>query len=254
MIIIDNDYINTIPVLHVVDSNKQNQPLPTVVYMHGFTSAKEHNLPFAYLMAQKGFRVLLPDCKLHGERANQVSGLKLQLEFWDIVSQNLKEIQIIKENIENKGLLLDDRFGLAGTSMGGITTSAALTLYPWIKVAAVLMGSPKATEMANYTIHQVKEQKVKLPYTDEELQAQVDSLRPIDLSQNMHKLNNRPLLFWHGDADKVVPFEQSYSFYQEAKAFYDMEDKLKFIREKGRAHKVSRPAVLETVKWFETYL
>jgi uncharacterized protein len=254
MITVENKDINDIPVLIVVENAKRNEPLPVITYVHGFTSAKEHNLPFAYLMAQKGYRVILPDCLHHGERDGGKTSLEVQLEFWNIVIQNLKEIHEIKTYVERECLLLNDRFGLAGTSMGGITTAAALTQYPWIKSAAILMGSPKAMEMAQYTISQVKAMNIKLPFTDVELQQQVEQLQEIDLSKQIDKLNNRPLLFWHGDADTVVPFDQSNSFYNEAKRFYSENEKLHYIQEKGRGHKVSRPAILATVDWFEKYL
>lgn len=254
MIIIEQERLEHIPTLIVVDAAKKDEPLPIITYYHGFTSAKEHNLPFAFLMAQKGYRVLLPDSKHHGERDEGKTGLQLQLEFWNIIHDNLKELKVIKDIMDKRGLLLNNRFGVAGTSMGGITTSSAFAVYPWIKVAGVLMGSPKTQAMAEYTIEEVKKLNVKLPYTDEELQKQIASLKPIDLSVNLEKLMERPLFFWHGDADPVVPFEQSYTFYEEAKKLYVNKDNITFIREKGRGHKVSRFAILEAVKWFENHL
>src|SRR5699024_7819157 len=45
MIIVDRKNVGKVPSLTVVKAEKQGQALPTVVYFHGFTSAKEHNLP-----------------------------------------------------------------------------------------------------------------------------------------------------------------------------------------------------------------
>ncbi|HLQ71272.1 MAG TPA: esterase, partial [Bacillota bacterium] len=61
MIGIYKENVKTIPALVVVDSTKTTEALPILTYFHGFTSAKEHNLPLAFLMAEKGFRVILPD-------------------------------------------------------------------------------------------------------------------------------------------------------------------------------------------------
>ncbi|MRG87059.1 esterase [Salinibacillus xinjiangensis] len=254
MVIVKNEKIHNIPTLHVVQKANKDCPLPTVIYSHGFTSAKEHNLPFAYLMAEKGYRVLLPDSILHGERADGKTEDEIQFEFWKIVAQNLKELDVLKQFIEEKNLLLNGRIGLAGTSMGGISTSAALTQYSWIKVAAVLMGSPKAMEMAEYTIQQVRQSGVKLPFTEDELKQQVQELEAIDLSKHVHKLAQRPVLFWHGDQDRVVPFQQSFSFYESTIETYQNREDFRYIREKGKDHKVTRNAILETVNWFSKYL
>src|SRR5699024_6552472 len=142
-----------------------------------------------------------------------------ELSFWEIVIQNVKELKLIKEELEQEGLILNQKIGLAGTSMGGITTTAALTQYPWISSAAVLMGTPKLTEYATMLVdHVVKEQK--LPVPEEEIKLVFDQIKEFDLSLHKETLNERPLLFWHGDKDPVVPFHLSYSFYREAKGKY----------------------------------
>ncbi|WP_085992753.1 alpha/beta fold hydrolase [Oceanobacillus senegalensis] len=245
--------INQIPSLIVVDLVEEKQKLPLIIYQHGFTSAKEHNLDLAYLLAEKGFRVILPDSLHHGERENGISQLNRTIAFWDIVMQNLKDIQSIKEYFEDNELILDERIGLAGTSMGGITTSAALTQFSWINVAAILMGSPKISMFAKTLVDNYRKM-VNLPITDEMLNQLYDQLKSIDLSLKVEKLNNRPLFFWHGENDSVVPFDHSYSFYVEAKKQYKQQEHIRYVKEVNRDHKVSRPAKLETVKWFETYL
>ena len=242
-----------IPYLVIVSHDKELEALPTVIYSHGFTSAKEHNLPLAYLLAEKGFRVILPDSKFHGEREHASSHLKRQLSFWDIVIQNIKELQIIKDKLDEEGLILEQKIGLAGTSMGGITTSAALTKYSWINTAAILMGTPKLTDYANLLVENVVKTE-KLPIPEKEINHLMNQIKTYDLSLQMEKLKQRPLLFWHGEKDSVVPFDLSYTFYKEAKKQYKNRDDIKFIKEKDRDHKVSRFAIIETVNWFESQL
>lgn len=244
---------NAIPALVVVDSAKEKEALPVVVYSHGFTSAKEHNLPLAYLLAGKGYRVVLPDSKYHGEREVAISAIKKQVSFWDIVMLNVSELNEIKKILDQEGLILDERFGLAGTSMGGITTSAALTQYPWIRAAAVLMGSPKITTYAKTLVDSFRKLG-DLPVTEEMIDQLFEQLKKYDLSRQTDKLNERPLLFWHGENDSVVPFDHSYTFYDDVKKHYQNQDTIKFIKEANRDHKVSRYAILETVKWFEKHL
>lgn len=252
MITIVEQSIETIPALFVAKQDKQDEPLPTMIYFHGFTSAKEHNLPIAYLLAAKNYRVVLPDSKYHGLRAGDISEAKRQLSFWDIVLNNVAEMKLIKRYLENEQLLLDGRIGVAGTSMGGITTAALLVAYDWVRVAAILMGSAKLTSFAQLLLKQFPDQS-QLP-SQKEINELMEILSSYDLSRQIDKLDERPLLLWHGDADRVVPFEHASSFYQRAKATYQSEQHIHFIKEPHQGHKVSRRAILQTVEWFTTYL
>lgn len=253
MIGIIKEELGDIPSLIVVNKDKMLKALPVVVFYHGFTSAKEHNLPIAFLLAEKGYRVVLPDSEFHGEREHDVSTIKKQISFWDIVLTNVRELNKLKNALDEKGLILDGRIGVAGTSMGGITTSAALTQYDWIKTAAILMGSPRITTFAKTLVESFK-RVGDLPVTDEQIDALYDELERTDLSLQPDKLNQRPLLFWHGQNDSVVPFDHSYTFYDEVKKDYEKSEDIHFIKEKNTDHKVSRHAILELVKWFDKYL
>ncbi|MCA1022519.1 alpha/beta fold hydrolase [Halobacillus litoralis] len=254
MIGIYRNSFKNVPALTIVDTEKQDQPLPVFIYFHGFTSAKEHNLPQAYMLAQKGYRVILPDSAFHGEREEDLSKKELDMKFWDIVYQNLKDLQDVKDELDRLDLVLDRRIGVGGTSMGGITTSAALTMYPWIQASAVMMGSPKIVDFAERTIKGAEQAGLHVPLTQEDLDEMYDSLAGIDLSRQMDKLAGRPLFFWHGDADPVVPFEHSYDFYNEAIKLYKNPENIRFLREVGRDHKVSRFGMVEMVNWLELVL
>ncbi|WP_079709150.1 prolyl oligopeptidase family serine peptidase [Paraliobacillus ryukyuensis] len=254
MIHISKEYWNHIPLLVVEEAEKSNEALPVLTYLHGFTSAKEHNLPIAYLLAERGYRVILPDCYLHGEREEDVGNQERQMKFFEVVQQNLIEIKQIKQLLDKKGLIKDKRFGLAGTSMGGITTAAALTKYDWIKASAVLMGTPKLVTFAEELMEKIKQTGYQLPITEEEINFILTGLRSIDLSLQPEVLAGRPLFFWHGEEDSVVPFEQSYSFHESVVPLYKNPESIRFLREVGRGHKVSRFAILETVNWLEMQL
>lgn len=253
MITVQKENIDTIPSLIVANKLQLNEPLPLIVYYHGFTSAKEHNLPIAYLLAEKGYRVILPDSKYHGEREGEISVEERQVSFWDIVLKNVDELNLIRNYFMQKNIVLNNRIGLAGTSMGGITTAAALTQYSWIKVAAVLMGSPKITAYAKTLVNNFKNSD-KLPITDEMIHHLYKRLEHYDLSKQPQVLDNRPLFFWHGENDSVVPFNHSYTFYNDVKQLYENQESIHFLKEENRGHKISRYAIIKTVKWFAKYL
>ena len=253
MVIIENQKIGQIPILHVAQKEKWDERLPLVIFVHGFTSAKEHNLHFAYLLAEKGYRTILPDAQFHGERDNGLRGNDLNMQFWEIVLNTLRELNILKKSLEDQALIDPERIGVIGTSMGGIVTLGALTQYKWIKTAISLMGNPTHTKFALSHIAVAKEHGVAIH--EEEISQLLHSLRQIDLSIQPEKLANRPLLFWHGKKDAVVPYAPTYDFYESIRSLYaDTPDKLRFISEEKAGHKVNRAALLESVEWFETYL
>lgn len=254
MIGIFHEWVHDIPVLHIVKGTKKDEQLPTVIFIHGFTSAKEHNLHYAYYFAEKGFRVLLPEAKFHGERAEEVPYETFLLSFWEIVIQNIQDVQTIKEYYEEKGYIDPNRIGVAGTSMGAITTLGALTQYDWIKAAVSLMGAPAYVALAEAQVDAMKHH-----YADHfdkiDIDDRLERLKKYDLSIQMDALQKRPLLFWHGKQDTVVPFQNAYIFYEEAKSHYGGDiDRLQFIADEKAGHKVSRQGVLQTVAWFERFL
>ncbi|GAB2533145.1 prolyl oligopeptidase family serine peptidase [Gracilibacillus alcaliphilus] len=249
MIIVNKEYWNNIPLLHIVEAEKREQPLPTLTYFHGITGGKEDNLPIAYLLAEKGYRVLLPDCLLHGEREEDLGRLEIELRFFEVIKQNLDDLESLYHELIAKGLLEDNRFGAAGTSMGGITTAAALTQFAWIKAAGVLMGTPKITAYMEDRIAILKQNVTELPVSDQMIEVMLTEAEEMDLSLQIEKLFERPLFFWHGTADEVVPFKHAYDFYEEAVGQYKNPENIRFLKQPDRGHKVSRLAVLELVDW-----
>lgn len=253
MIHIEKNYVGDIPLLQVVQVEKRIQPLKTVVYYHGFNGEKESSLTIAYKIAEKGYRVLLPDSIFHGERQNGLSLQEKSLSFWNIVMQNIRELEDIYTFYAEENLILPEQIGIGGTSMGGITTYGVLNEYDWIKAGAVLMGTPEMTNYAKILIDQFNETN-KRQITEEEVQETLSAIKEHDLSRQTEKLNDRPLLIWHGDKDPVVPVAHSKKMYEKAKESYEQKENVKCIIEQGRSHHISALSIDETAKWFATHL
>ncbi|MFE8696337.1 esterase [Cytobacillus sp. FJAT-53684] len=255
MITIENERMKEIPLLHIVDQERQREKLPFIIFVHGFRSVKENNLHYAYYLAQKGFRVILPEALHHGERNAGLSGHDLNIHFWDVVLQSIDELAILKDAYEEQQLIDPSRIGVAGTSMGGIVTLGALTRYPWIKAATSLMGMPYYEKFASWQIDEMKKQGLEIPIEEDELSQLMLRLKELDLSLQPEKLQNRPLLFWHGKKDPIVPFPSTYHFYETIKPLYQNDrEKLQFIIDEKAGHKVSVEGVAQTVRWFETFV
>jgi fermentation-respiration switch protein FrsA (DUF1100 family) len=82
VIIVEKSLLKNNPHLHIVNKSEQQRKLPFIIFNHGFTSAKEHNLHYAYLLAEKGFRVILPEAIYHGERGQGLTEKNLYSHFW----------------------------------------------------------------------------------------------------------------------------------------------------------------------------
>lgn len=255
MIFVENETVCDIPVLHVAGQAEWQERLPLVIFLHGFMSVKERNLQYAYLLAKAGFRVILPEAKYHGERDQGLAPKEFYLHFWEIVLNTIREVSTVKEYYEEKGLINPEQIGVAGTSMGGIITLGALTQYEWIKSAVSLMGMPSYQKFSLWQMEQFKNQGINLPFTKEEIDQQLRVLREYDLSTQPEKLADRPLLFWHGKKDPVVPYPLTYQFYEAAKRQYQhCAERLRFITDEGAGHKVSIAGVEAAVHWFEKHL
>ncbi len=249
MIAVQDAKLRGIPSLIIADEEKKSLPLPTVIFWHGFTSAKEHNLHYAFLLAKEGLRVILPDALYHGDRGEGVSQKKLSLSFWAIVLQGIRDSSAVRDALEERKLIADGRLFMAGTSMGGILTSGALAAFNWVRGGAVLMGNPSWETFARQQISRLTQEGV-LNLSVEETEKQVAALRPYDISTQVEKFKDRPLFFWHGKLDDVVPYHSAYTFYQALHEAVDVqEDNAVFHLEPASGHKVTREGMLAMVKW-----
>lgn len=199
--------LGTIPLLEVVPRAERNQLLPLIVYYHGWQSAKELVLTQGRKLAEKGFRVILPDAANHGDRRQNITRIP-SLTFWQSIHTNLFEFGFIVNHFKRLGLA-DDRIAVGGVSMGGFTTCALLTHHPEIKVAACVMGSPMPSQYGERIMKRAEEAGRFYPHDYKELLSWVPKY---DLSLRPDTLNGRPLLFWHGSEDRVVPFSDVVEF------------------------------------------
>ncbi|MFF5996762.1 alpha/beta fold hydrolase [Lysinibacillus sp. KU-BSD001] len=241
---------NNIPLLHVYNEEIK-QDAPVILFLHGFMSAKEHNLHYAYHLVEKGIRVILPDAPLHGERAENVSEVQMNAAFWRIVLNYVKEVQEIYEALQAYGF--NGKIGVIGTSMGGITTTGCLKKYDWIDAAGVLMGAVSYTEMAQFQIKQLEEQGIDVPMTAAQQQAMLEALQEYNVTTNRAIFERIPVVFWHGQKDSVVPFQMTYPFY-ETLVEQGRAQKVRYIVDEKAGHAVSRAGVLAVTEWLAQHL
>jgi len=249
MIEMYQEEVQGIQLIHAVPAGQYHHSLPTIFIHHGFTSSKEIYSYFGYLLAQEGYRVIVPDAPLHGARSDGDES-RLLANFWSILQSNIDELGILKESFVSRGLADPGRLGVGGVSMGGMVTMASLVRFPWIKVAACLMGSGYFNALSE-TLY---------PAYDTGSAAQREAFQhahaPLlswDISTKTARLAERPLFVWHGEEDDVVPFAESQRLRDEMKAS-GHDANLTFLAEPGAKHRVSVHASAQATAFFAKHL
>ncbi|MBC6134793.1 esterase [Listeria booriae] len=250
MIQVEHKWIKEIPVLHIFDETRASEQLPTVFFYHGFQSQKELYLSYGYLLAQRGMRVILPDAAMHGERHGAESDTEQAIYFWDTVRGNIDELPQLVETLNKEGLVDMSRLAVGGFSMGAITSYGMLAQYEWLKVGVCLAGSSYYEHFARALADGVAKQGMEFPYDVDE---RISELAPYDLSAQLTKLKNRPLMVWHGKEDDVVPFAYSEKLY-EALVEEDMSDNVAFMVDEKAKHKITIEGMLAAVGFLEEKL
>lgn len=231
--------VGTIPILQVVQEDKMNDRLPLIIYYHGWQSQKELTLTQGRYLAREGFRVILPDAFNHGERKNPLTDIP-SLTFWQSIHTNLFEFGYIVNALQEKDLI-DDRIGVGGVSMGGMTTAALLTHHPEIKAAACIMGTPK---LVAYRERIFKHARQLDRFFPDDYNHLLNWIPEYDLSLNTDTIAGRPLLFWHGTYDEIVPYQHVVDFIEENKHL----ENIQFIEED--VDHLVKPSTMEKITKF----
>ncbi|WP_041556241.1 prolyl oligopeptidase family serine peptidase [Carnobacterium sp. 17-4] len=253
MITVKQEKVNGIPLLEVVSTESENETLPTVVFYHGWTNFKESSLVHGYEIAKKGFRVLIPEAYLHGERSQGAPVTERSMEFWDVVQHSIVEFPTIIDHYVNAGLTDQNRIGVSGLSMGGVTTSALLTQYPWIKTAVVLMGSPAPIPFSKWLLTSKWQQGVEIDFESEQFAPAIESLKAISLDLQPEKIDGKFIHFWHDEDDELVPYQPTFDFYKKIKD-QDYGQHVSFTTTEGYGHHVPYIISVETAEFFNKHL
>lgn len=251
---IEHRNIEQIPALIVEKEEWKGRPHPTVIFLHGFQSGKEHNLHYAYNLVNQGVRVVLPDAHLHGERDDGADFARMSANFWKIVLTSIQELKQIYTALKEEGLLMEGKVGVGGTSMGAITTYGALASYRWIDVAVAMMGNAHYELLAQGQLDYFKKKGLQLPVDQSVIDELFKMLERVDLSKHLDRLNQRPLFIWHGEQDGIVPFSLTELLMKEITPLYEGTSHLMFIRDEEAGHAVPRPAMLKSTQWFSQHL
>lgn len=241
--------LQDVPILEVVEEKNRYSKIPLVIFYHGWRSDKELVLTQARKLASNNIRVVLPDAMNHGQRREDISSIP-SFTFWNSIQGNLSEFDLIKDFYLNRKLVLDEKIGVGGYSMGGMTTGALLTQHPEISAAAIIMGTPNLNAYAKLVRDSAKEHHLYIPKDMANLTSWIDNY---DLNNYPETINNRPLLFWHGTDDKRIPYNQSKNFFDGIQG-QPYAQQVAFITGYKAEHLVETRLMDKIANFFEYYL
>lgn len=242
-------HFSQIPLLEVFPTDHPTGRLPTIIYYHGWRTNKELVLTNARKLADAGFRVIAPDSVNHGERWAEVSTIR-SFTFWQTIQANIVEFNQIISHLDRLGLANLNKIGVAGVSMGAMTTSALLCANEFIKAGACLMGTPELVSYRNMIFQRTKEMGEPLPKPYWDTLTWVDNF---DLLQHLEKINNRPFYIWHDQKDPKIPFGQVQDFYQKTKDS-PFNQNMTFVETNEYGHLLTKAIMEETVTFFKKSL
>jgi fermentation-respiration switch protein FrsA (DUF1100 family) len=249
MIEIETRQLAGIPVLHAFPADYRDLSLPCIIVYHGFTSSSLVYSYFAVALAQAGFRVIMPDAPDHGARFRGDAQDRMH-RFWQILQQNMQEFTALRAALVAENWLLDERLAVAGASMGGMTTLGIAARHPDVKCAASLMGSGYFTQLAHTLFPPIS---VQTPEQQAEFDAIIAPLAEWDVTHQLERLADRPLLLWHGQDDDVVPAVETLRL-QQALIQAGLENSLTCLWEAGVRHRITPEALAATVTFFRQHL
>ena len=220
------------------------EPLPTVVFYHGWSSNKETQRMRGFILASVGYQVVIPDAIYHGERNPLTDyGREASIEyFWDTVFKSIEEYSIIQRELMLKYAADPKRIAVMGNSMGGITSGGIFTHNKDIKALIVLNGCCW-WENFNKNIEVTKE-----------LESVVERGKELDPMNHLKLLKDRPILLLHGDSDTSVPIESQRFFYNKLNPMSSNKERIKLIEYPKLNHFVTTNMMEESINWLGRYL
>ncbi|WP_039055522.1 esterase [Enterobacter sp. Bisph1] len=249
MIELQTEHFAGIEALHAFPAGKGAEPLPCVVFYHGFASSKLVYSYFAVALAQAGFRVVMPDAPEHGARFSGNVERRLH-QFWQILRGNLEEFAALRDALLARELIDKQRLAVGGASMGGMTALGIMTRHAEVRCVASLMGSGYFTSLAPRLFPPLT---VTNPQQQREFDAIIAPLAEWEVSTQLARVADRPLLLWHGEEDDVVPAAESLRLQQALQA-QGLDAQLTWQWEAGVKHRITPQALSATTDFFSRYL
>lgn len=242
----------------IIWSKNNLKKKPAVILHHGYTGSKEQLIGWALPFAEAGFLIALPDAYHHGEcrdpnfEANNQENFPKELLI--NVTTTAEKDKLVIDFLKKREDVQKENIGIAGGSMGGLISLAAIVLHEEIRAAVIIAGAAEWETLIEETylfdlFGWKKDLKNQIGERERELLKKYEPIRYLD------EYPPTPILFFNGAEDKIVPVNCIEKFYEKIKPFYPSE-KIKFKKLSGLNHFTLNSyeyLIPETVDWFKKF-
>ncbi len=122
----------------------------SILFFHGLGASKDIQIKELESLAQRGFLAIGIDNVGHGDRRYEnfdelfsQQNPNLEKDFTDAVYSTAKELPKVIDGLLAKDLIVLDKIGVTGISMGGYVTYRAILEDKRVKAAVSILGSPR---------------------------------------------------------------------------------------------------------------
>jgi dienelactone hydrolase len=171
-------------------------PAPGLVLVHGITANRSDLLGITHDLAARGYALLLPDLRAHGESEGKVSTLGLN---------EVRDLRAAVKELASRPEVDVERLGILGYSLGAATAIMATAQIPEVK--AVVADSGFAS--VEWLIRNQFQAFFRLPTWLAPLMLRLGSWQAgVDASlvapvRHIASIHPRPVLLIHGDQDRL---------------------------------------------------
>ncbi|MFW5711380.1 MAG: prolyl oligopeptidase family serine peptidase [Spirochaetota bacterium] len=258
--------INSIPVLELYpalpagkaeDGSQLSRPpqsLPLVFIFHGFDSCKERKLQHAYIMAQRGFFVVMPDAVRHGEREDSTFAALTYSEkaefLFDIVTETAGELDSLIQHYSQSSVVDSSRSAVVGTSMGGMILYQYLARpgHEGITAGVSIISTPNFGSIIDNSLEQNPD------FYNAYSQTKIDRVKASQPLPQVRKLEDFPLLMLNAEDDTIMPIMEVRNFFTELKHQYTQPEKLRLKTFKDTGHQTTEAMMHESADWLKSWI
>lgn len=181
-------------------------PVPAVALLHGWGGNAQFMLPFARLLHQSGFAVLLLDARNHGK--SDADDFSSMVKFAEDLEHGLEWLKARPE-------VDDARLGALGHSVGAAAVLLAASRRPCLRAVVSVASFAHPAElmrqmMAAYRIPYWPVGWWVLRYIEKQINARYDHIAPVATIKRIAC----PVLLIHGEQDRTVPVEDARAIYR----------------------------------------
>ena len=239
---------------HSPESQLPQPPYPVVLLFHGFDSCKERKLQHAYIIAQQGFFVVMPDAVRHGEREDSAFAslsYTQKAEFlFDVVTETAAAIDSILNNYAQSSMVDTSSCGLVGTSMGGMVLYEYLARSGTdrIKTAVSIISTPDFGSVIDNSMENNPE------FYNLYSRSKIDEVKASQPLSMVSRLKDFPLLMLNSEDDQLIPFFPARNFYSDLHHQYTDKDLLKMKIFYNTGHQTTNNMMVESAVWLHNCL